>query len=84
MELNINKYWDPLKGLIENIKSRGRKYEQNVDWNYIDALNQIYNEFFFRYDKGPLLIINSNDIDFVNMDNTKTVFVTQRFIVPQK
>ena len=25
-----------------------------------------------------------NDIDFVNMDNTKTVFVTQRFIVPQK
>mgnify|MGYP001187931119 FL=1 len=51
--------------LIENIKSRGRKYEQNVDWNYIDALNQIYNEFFFRYDKGPLLIINSNDIDFV-------------------
>jgi len=55
--------------LIENIKSRGRKYEQNVDWNYIDALNQIYNEFFFRYDKGPLLIINSNDIDFVNNKN---------------
>ena len=52
--------------LIENIKQRGREYEQNVDWHYIDALNQIYNEFFFRYDKGPLLIINANDIDFVN------------------
>ena len=52
--------------LIENIRKRGRDYEQNVDWNYIDALNQIYNEYFFRYDRGPLLIINSNDIDFVN------------------
>lgn len=52
--------------LMENIKKRGRNYELNMDWKYIDALNQIYNEYFFRYDKSPLLIINSNDIDFVN------------------
>ena len=50
----------------DNIKKRGRKYEKNISLNYIDALNQIYNEFFFRYDKSPLLIINTNDIDFVN------------------
>ena len=52
--------------LMLNIKKRGREYEQSIDWKYIDALNQIYNEFFFRYDKSPLLIINTNDIDFVN------------------
>ena len=52
--------------LMSNIKTRGRQYEQNIDWNYIDSLNQVYNEYFFRYDKGPLLIINTNDIDFVN------------------
>ena len=52
--------------LMENIKKRGRDYETSMDWKYIDALNQIYNEYFFRYDKSPLLIINSNDIDFVN------------------
>ena len=52
--------------LIENIKKRGRKYERNMDWNYIDSLNQMYNEYFFRYDKSPVLIINTNDIDFVN------------------
>jgi deoxyadenosine/deoxycytidine kinase len=52
--------------LMENIKKRGRDYEVSMDWKYIDALNQIYNEYFFRYDKSPLLIINSNDIDFVN------------------
>ena len=37
-----------------------------MDWNYIDSLNQVYNEYFFRYDKSPLLIINTNEIDFVN------------------
>ena len=44
----------------------GRNYELNMDWKYIDALNQIYNEYFFMYDKSPILIINTNDIDFVN------------------
>ena len=52
--------------LMLNIKKRGREYEKSIDWKYVDALNQIYNEFFFRYDKSPLLIINTNDIDFVN------------------
>ena len=52
--------------LIQNIKIRGREYEKTIDWKYIDALNHIYNEYFFRYDKSPLLIININDIDFVN------------------
>ena len=52
--------------LMLNIKKRGREYEKSIDWKYIDALNQIYNEFFFRYDKSPLLIINTNDIDFVH------------------
>ena len=52
--------------LMYNIKIRGREFEKNMDWAYIDELNQIYNEYFFWYNKGPLLIINTNDIDFVN------------------
>ena len=52
--------------LMTNIKKRGREYESSIDADYIDSLNQVYNEYFFRYDKGPLLIINTNDIDFVN------------------
>ena len=52
--------------LMHNINLRGRDFESDMDWNYIDALNRIYNEYFFRYDKSPLLIINTNDIDFVN------------------
>ena len=52
--------------LLQNIKTRGREYEKTIDWKYIDALNQIYNEYFFQYDQSPLLIINTNEIDFVN------------------
>tara|TARA_B100001741_G_C16314359_1_gene487407 strand:- start:38 stop:679 length:642 start_codon:yes stop_codon:yes gene_type:complete len=52
--------------LMENIRKRGRNYEKQMDWKYIDSLNQVYNEYFFRYDKSPLMIINTNDIDFVN------------------
>ena len=52
--------------LMQNIKLRGREYEKLIDWKYIDALNQMYNEYFFRYDDSPLIIINTNDIDFVN------------------
>ena len=55
--------------LMQNIKIRGREYEKMIDWKYIDALNQMYNEYFFRYNACPLLIINSNDIDFVNNKN---------------
>ena len=55
--------------LMHNIKIRGREYEKMIDWKYIDALNQMYNEFFFRYGSSPLIIINTNDIDFVNNKN---------------
>jgi len=52
--------------LMANVRKRSRSYEVNMDWKYLDALNQLYNEYFFRYDRGSLLIINSNDLDFVN------------------
>tara|TARA_B100001029_G_C15043351_1_gene445282 strand:- start:1045 stop:1680 length:636 start_codon:yes stop_codon:yes gene_type:complete len=55
--------------LLHNIKLRNREFEKTIEWSYIDALNQIYNEYFFRYDSSPLLIINTNDIDFVNNKN---------------
>ena len=48
------------------MKNRGRSYESSINPDYIESLNQVYNEYFFRYDKGPLLIINTNEIDFVN------------------
>jgi len=36
-----------------------------MDFAYIDALNQAYNNFFFHFTASPLLIINTSNIDFV-------------------
>ena len=52
--------------LMKNIAKRGRDFEKNISEDYIDALNQVYNEYFFRYQDTPLVIINTNNIDFVN------------------
>ncbi|MEE9189932.1 MAG: deoxynucleoside kinase [Candidatus Neomarinimicrobiota bacterium] len=52
--------------LMKNISKRGRTIEKHITYEYIDALNQVYNEYFFRYQDTPLLIINTNHIDFVN------------------
>lgn len=52
--------------LMKRIEKRGRPYEFNIDPGYIDALNEAYNHFFFHYAASPVLIINCNDIDFVN------------------
>jgi len=51
--------------LMNNIAKRGRNMERNITWEYIDALNQVYTEYFFRYQETPLVIINTNNIDFV-------------------
>ena len=55
--------------LMRNIAKRGRAMEKNITWEYIDALNQVYTEYFFRYQETPLVIINTNNIDFVKNEN---------------
>lgn len=51
--------------LMQNIRQRGRPYEEDMDPAYIEALHEAYNDHFFRYTKSPLLIVNAASIDFV-------------------
>jgi len=60
--------------LMKNIAKRGREMETDITYEYIDALSQVYTEYFFRYQDTPLVIINTNNIDFVhNEDDLKEV-----------
>ena len=52
--------------LMHNISQRGRDFETNMSFEYLDALGQVYTEYFFKYQETPLIIINTNNIDFVN------------------
>jgi deoxyadenosine/deoxycytidine kinase len=52
--------------LMERIGRRGRAFEKDMDRDYIKQLNEAYNYFFFHYLDAPLLVVNTNGIDFVN------------------
>lgn len=51
--------------LIERIRKRGRDYEQGIAPDYLERLNQYYNEWFESYQEGPKLVIDTDDLDFV-------------------
>ena len=51
--------------LMKNITERDREYEQKMSRQYIAELNDAYNNYFFHFDRCPLLIINAVHIDFV-------------------
>ncbi len=55
--------------LMRNIQQRGRVYEKHITTEYINSLNELYDEFFFHYNETPLLIINTDNIDFVHNEN---------------
>jgi len=51
--------------LRERIEKRNRDYESFIDWDYLEEVNKAFNNFFFYYSETPLLVINTNEIDFV-------------------
>ena len=56
---------DHLKG---NIKKRGRPYEQNIDFDYLEKIQSGYMEFLKQQQNMRTLIVDTNDLDFVNRD----------------
>jgi len=65
--------------LMYNIKRRGRKVERNLTRGYIEELSEAYNNFFFKYNHTPLLIVNTTEIDFVNKQKDFDELYTQIF-----
>ena len=55
-----------LDTLLKRIKKRGRAYEKAISSSYLQELSEAYSHYFYRYDETPLLVVNTNDIDFVN------------------
>jgi deoxyguanosine kinase len=48
------------------IQHRGRAYEKAMDPRYTATLAEAYNYFFFHYKDAPLLIVNTNELNFVD------------------
>jgi hypothetical protein len=52
--------------LVRQISKRGRDFEQGIQRSYLETLNALYEDWIQRYKLGPLLIIESDNLDFVN------------------
>ena len=50
----------------ERIEQRGRTYERLMDPKYTATLAEAYNYFFFHYREAPLLVVNTDEMDFVD------------------
>lgn len=55
--------------LVRQIQMRGRAYESSISIDYLEGLNDLYEDWISRYDKGPKLIIETDDLDFVKNDS---------------
>ena len=51
--------------LLENIKKRGRKYEQSIEASYLQKLNTAYLEFIKNQNSENIKIIDISELDFV-------------------
>ncbi len=50
--------------LVAQIKKRGREYENQIQLDYLNNLNDLYKEWIDQYTLGELLIVDINHLDF--------------------
>jgi deoxyadenosine/deoxycytidine kinase len=67
--------------LFERIQMRGRHVEKSISREYLEVLNEAFNHFFFNYSDTPLLVINTDALDFVN-DERQFMDIIRRITEP--
>lgn len=55
-----------IPNLVKQIHQRGRDYENSISIDYLSRLNERYEAWIHDYEKGNLLIIDVDKIDFVS------------------
>ena len=54
--------------LVERVRRRAKGYERPVSEDYLALLAESYARFFYHYNAAPLLIVNSDNLNFVERD----------------
>ncbi len=55
--------------LLDRIHGRGRSMEKSIEASYLKALMERYDHHFWNYPYAPVLIINTDHIDFVHNES---------------
>ena len=54
--------------LVRHIQQRGREYETSIRIEYLERLSRLYEDWIDRYTLGPKMIVDVDELDFVNDD----------------
>ncbi len=58
----------PVEVLHERVRGRGVSYERPINEDYLQRLAESYSRYFYQYEDSPLLIVNSEHLNFVDSD----------------
>lgn len=67
----------PIDTLFERIRRRGIAYEQTIDQLYLKRLTESYSRFFHTYSDCPLLVVNAENLNFVNNEQDYQTLVNE-------
>ncbi|SRR5258706_12639551 len=67
----------PAEALMERVQRRGWKVERGITEEYLRRLNESYTQFFYQYESAPLLIVNSENLNFVDRPRDFDLLVEQ-------
>ncbi len=63
--------------ILDRIQQRGRTYEKLMDPKYTATLAEAYNYFFFHFREAPLLVVNTDEMNFVDRTSDLEDLVTR-------
>jgi len=59
----------PTEVLMRRVAARGRPEESQLSEEYLGEVNRAYNHYFFHYTATPLLVVNTEDVDFAKSED---------------
>ena len=63
--------------LQKQIRLRGREYEKNITTGYLEQLNLLYEDWFRRYSIGPVMVVETDEMDFVHNQQAQNTLLKQ-------
>lgn len=63
--------------LVNHIQERGRDYESTIRIDYLERLQGHYEEWIGNYERGPKLIIDVDELDFVGKEEDRRMVLNQ-------
>jgi deoxyadenosine/deoxycytidine kinase len=66
-----------LETCMKRVKKASRAFEKGITPEYVAQLIEAYNYYFYHYEETPLLVVDTNEIDFVNRPADFDDLVTQ-------